>query len=88
MRQFAPLLIGRGPVRILTESQTGIGGIGAAAAGMFVLLLIGLWTGGWWLAREDRRFIDRTRTNSFSLPAGTSLNDLELGSHESTGENR
>ncbi len=76
-RLIAPLVIGRGPVRIDVEQGGGqtaelIGG------GLFVLALLGIWAAAWWFARGDRRFRERTAAASFSLPPGQSLDALNV----------
>jgi hypothetical protein len=40
--------------------------------------LAGIWAVGWWLAREDRRFVRGTLAERYSLPEGESLNNLNL----------
>ena len=75
--QFAPLLIGRGPVVLQIErpenqvAQWVMGGV-------FLLALAGVWATAWWFARGDRQFAARTRGTGLSLPAGQSLNDLNV----------
>lgn len=76
-RLIAPLLIGRGPVRIDVEQDGGqiaelVGG------GLFVLALLAIWAAAWWFARGDRRFRQQTAAARFSLPAGQSLDDLNV----------
>lgn len=78
VRQFAPLVIGRSPLLLQLADDTGVRFFGAMAAGMFVLLLAGIWLAAWWLAREDRRFVRSTLAERYSLPKGESLNDLDL----------
>jgi hypothetical protein len=75
--QYAPLLIGRGPILLQIERQENqvaqwvMGGV-------FLLALAGVWATAWWFARGDRQFAARTRGAGFSLPAAQSLNDLKV----------
>jgi hypothetical protein len=78
MQQFAPLVIGRSPLVLEPADGTGRHFIGIVAAGMFLLLLGGIWAAGWWMARADRRFVRGTLAERYSLPEGESLNDLNL----------
>jgi hypothetical protein len=76
-RLIAPLVIGRGPVRI--DLEQGEGHIAElVAGGLFVLALVGIWAVAWWFARGDRRFWQRTAAASFSLPPGQSLDALNV----------
>jgi hypothetical protein len=85
MQQFAPLVIGRSPIVLQPADATGVHFFSVVAAGMFVLLLAGIWLAGWWLARADRRFVRGTLAERYSLPEGESLNDLDLEVDRSAG---
>ena len=85
MQQFAPLVIGRSPLVLPPADDAGRHFFGVVAAGMFVLLLAGIWAVGWWLAREDRRFVRGTLAERYSLPKGESLNDLNLDVDRNAG---
>ncbi|MEX2092261.1 MAG: hypothetical protein WD971_06270 [Pirellulales bacterium] len=86
MRQFAPLLIGRGPILIDEADASASDSTGLIAAGLFVVLLGAIWAAGWWLARDDRRFVETTLAKQFSLAEGESLNDVDFDLSESTRE--
>ena len=86
MRQFAPLVIGRSPIVLEVAEPTDRNSFGVVAAGIFVLLLGGFWAAGWWLAREDRRFVRGTLAERYSLPEGKSLNDLDFDVDRTTGD--
>jgi hypothetical protein len=75
--QFAPLLIGRGPV-ILQTATPDTQVTQWIFAGMFVLALAGVWTAAWWFARDHRKAAARARAANLSLPPGQSLNDLNI----------
>ncbi len=85
MQQFAPLVIGRSPLVLQLAEDTGVHFFSVVAAGMFVVLLGGIWAVGWWLAREDRRFVRGTLSERYSLPEGESLDDLNLEVDRSAG---
>jgi hypothetical protein len=87
LRQFAPLLIGRGPIMLQQPEPSRIESFGLIAAGLFVLVLGAVWAAGWWLAREDRRFVRSTLADQFSVPHGESLNDLDFDLSEPPREN-
>jgi hypothetical protein len=76
-RQYAPLLIGRSPLTLRIEVE---GGNFARLLGgtLFLLGLAGFGAAAWWFARDDRKFVERTRNTAFSLPASESLNELNL----------
>ena len=86
MRQFAPLVIGRSPIMLEQAETTGSESFGWIAAGLFLLLLGAIWVAGWWLAREDRRFVQTTLAKQFSVADGESLNDLQFDLSESGRE--
>jgi hypothetical protein len=75
--QFAPLLIGRGPVVLQIEyaanqvTQWVLGGV-------FLLALAGIWATAWWFARGDRQFAARNKGVELSPPAGQFLKDLNV----------
>jgi hypothetical protein len=74
---IAPLVIGRGPVRLKLEQSGGqVGEL--VGGGLFVLALAGIWAMAWWFARGDRQFRRRTAAAVFSLPAGESLDELQV----------
>jgi hypothetical protein len=75
--QYAPLLIGRAPLVLPAQAGSGeaarlVGG------GLFLLALVVFVAAIAWLARDDRRFRQRTPSSHFSLPPGQSLNDLSV----------
>jgi hypothetical protein len=75
--QFAPLLIGRGPVVLQIEhssSQVTQWLLG----GTFLLALAGIWATAWWFARGDRQFAARNRGATLSPPVGQFLKDLNV----------
>jgi hypothetical protein len=74
--QFAPLLIGRGPV-FLEPAENESSLARWVGAGFFLLALAGIWAAAWWFARDDRKFDERTRAR-FSLPEGQSLDELNV----------
>jgi hypothetical protein len=75
--QYAPLLIGRGPV-LLASARGGADVTRIFAGSLFILALAGIWAAAVWYARDDRRFRATTPAAGFSLPAGQSLNELHL----------
>jgi len=77
-RQFAPLLVGRGPIWIETPNPTGTGRIGWIVGGLFVLMLAAIWVAIWWFGRAGRRSQVRLLPERLSLPDGQSLDDLAL----------
>jgi hypothetical protein len=83
-RQVAPLLIGRGPVPIEVVPPNASTYAGCFVAALFLLVLAGIWLGGWWLARGDRRVRERSRASRFTLAPGQSLNDLDLDAAQNT----
>ncbi len=87
LRQFAPLLVGRGPILVHFDEPTEARSFGLIAAGLFVLLLGAVWAAGWWLARDDRRFVQSTLAKQFSLADGESLNDLNFDLSDPPREN-
>ena len=87
LRQFAPLLVGRSPILLHFEEPTEAQSFGLIAAGLFVLLLGAVWAAGWWLARDDRRFVQSTLAKQFSLADGESLNDLNFDLSDPPREN-
>jgi hypothetical protein len=75
--QFAPLLVGRGPLFLKVKEARGdwsrlVGG------SLFVLGLVSFGALAWWFARDERKFSERTRNANFSLDSGQSLDDLDL----------
>lgn len=78
MRQFAPLLVGRGPIILETAAPATFAYASYVAAGMFLLLLAAVWATGWWFARDERRLSAAMLADRFALPDGESLNDLDL----------
>jgi hypothetical protein len=81
--QYAPLLIGNSPLVIAEEKGSGIGRwIGG---GLFVLALGAIWATAAWFARGDRQFRERTRAASYSLPPGTSLDNLHMPEADRAG---
>lgn len=87
LRQIAPLVIGRSPILLEPYNPKSDAYAGYFAAVLFLFLLAVVWAAGWWLARDDRRFVETTRTKQFSLAEGESLNDLDLGHDPGTREN-
>ncbi len=75
--QYAPLLIGRAPLRLPPE-QSGSSLSRYVGVGLFVLGLAGIWIAAVVYARSDRQFRRRTAVADWSLPTGQSLNDLNL----------
>lgn len=86
LRQFAPLVVGRNPVRLESPGASASGYATTIAAALFLALLAIIWAGGWWIFREDKRFA-KTLAKQYSLPAGESLNDLQFDLSESTSAN-
>jgi hypothetical protein len=78
MRQFAPLLVGRGPIILKRAAPTTFAFASYVAASLFFLLLVAVWATGWWFAREERRLQAATLADRFALPEGESLNDLNF----------
>jgi hypothetical protein len=78
MRQFAPLVIGRSPIMLEQAQTPGSESFGWIAAAICLVLLGVIWVAGWWLAREDRRFVQTTLAKQFSVADGESLNDLQF----------
>jgi hypothetical protein len=85
-RQFAPLLIGRGPIWILPEELADSTYSVYVMAGLFAAVLAGVWGAGWWIARGDRRFANRLMSEKYSLPPGESLDNLETRLDADAGE--
>jgi hypothetical protein len=79
--RVAPLLIGRAPL-VLQPEQGSSSLSRYVGAGLFLLALGGIWAAALAYARSDRRFRANTPTVDFSLPAGQSLNDLDLRTTE------
>jgi hypothetical protein len=75
--QFAPLLIGRSPLRLQLE-EDGSNLARLVGACLFLLGLTGFGAIAWWFVRDDRRFSERLRTADFSRGSGLSLNELNL----------
>lgn len=78
MRQFAPLLVGRGPIILERAAPATFAYASYVAASLFLLLLAAVWATGWWFARDERRLKGATLADRFALPEGESLNDLDL----------
>ena len=74
---ISPLIIGRAPVVLSTEEKPGTL-TGPIGVGLFLIALASTWGLVWWYSREDRGFHERTLAPRFSLPAGQSLDDLNL----------
>jgi hypothetical protein len=74
--QYAPLLIGRSPLMLAAPERRKAAQF--VLGGLFVTALAGICVVAAWLARGDKRFRERTLAASFSLPAGQSLNELNL----------
>jgi hypothetical protein len=87
LRQFAPLVIGRSPLSLELTDASATDSFGLVVAGLFVVLLGVIWAAGWWLARDDRRFVESTLAKQFSLAEGESLNGLDFDLSPSTREN-
>ena len=87
LRQIAPLVIGRSPILLEQPEASVSRSIGLIAASLFVLLLAAIWVAGWWLARDDRRFVATTLAKQYSLAEGESLNDLDFDLRETPREN-
>ncbi len=79
--RFAPLLIGRAPL-VLTVEQGGSSLSRYVGVGLFLTGLAGIWIAAVVYARGDRRFRQKTPAIDFSLPAGQSLNELDLAAEE------
>jgi hypothetical protein len=81
--QYAPLLIGSAPLIIKETAASNLGRwIGG---GLFLLALGAICVTAAWFARGDRAFRERTRAAKYSLPPGTSLDDLHLATADSPG---
>jgi hypothetical protein len=87
LRQIAPLLVGRSPIMLQLPKTSAAESFAVVAAGLFVLLLGVVWVAGWWLAREDRRFVRSTLAKQFSVAEGESLNDLDFDLRSNVREN-
>jgi hypothetical protein len=85
-RQFAPLLIGRGPIWILPEESADSTYSVYVMAGLFAAVLASVWAAGWWIARGDRRYAKRLMSEKYSLPPGESLDNLEVRLDADAGE--
>jgi hypothetical protein len=82
--QYAPLLLGSAPLIIKETAPSNLGRwIGG---GLFLLALGAICVTAAWLARGDRAFRERTRAANYSLPPGTSLDDLNLATADSPGD--
>ncbi len=79
--RFAPLLIGRAPL-VLPPVQADSAVSSYVGIGLFLLGLAGMWIAALIYGRSDRQFRRRTPAVDFSLPAGQSLNDLDLAAAE------
>ena len=82
--RYAPLLIGRAPLR-LPPAQGSSSLSQYVGGGLFLLGLAGIWIAAVVYARSDRQFRKRTPAVDLSLPAGQSLNDLNLAPAEQPG---
>lgn len=75
--RYAPLLIGRAPVRLPAEER-GQAFSSYVGVGLFLAGLVGICVAAVVYGRGDRQFRRRTQAVDFSLPEGQSLNDLNL----------
>jgi hypothetical protein len=74
---ISPLLVGRAPVQlVLEEGPSRIGDL--VAGGLFILAFAAVWGLVWWYSRDERQFHERTLKPAYALPAGTSLDPLNL----------
>jgi hypothetical protein len=84
--RYAPLLIGRAPLRLLVDERSrefsSYVGIGLFLAGF-----VGICLAAVVFSRSDRRFRRRTWAVDYSLPEGQSLNDLNLAMVETPSTN-
>jgi hypothetical protein len=85
-RQFAPLLVGRGPIWLQTPSPAGTGQAGWILGGLFVLVLAAIWAAVWWFGRGGRRFGERALPERLSLPTGQSLDGRDNSTDGETQE--
>jgi hypothetical protein len=69
-RQFAPLLVGRGPIWLQTPSPAGTSRMGLIVGGLFVVLIAAIWAAIWWFGRGQRRSPERELPERLSLPDG------------------
>lgn len=76
--QLAPLLIGRGLKWHPPTKPARNPWLGAIAAGLFVLALLGVWLALWRNSRGDKQFHDQTLSRQFAPDSGKSLNDIGL----------
>lgn len=84
--QFAPLLIGRGPIWLQAPTNDAAAYAAWFAGVAFVVVVAAIWAAGWWLARGDRRFQERTLARRFALPDGQSLDGMDVGSDAMSSE--
>jgi hypothetical protein len=74
--QYAPLLVGRGPLTLQVEDSRGNWGR-LVGGSLFLLGLVSFGALAWWFARDDRKFSERTRNASFSFDPGQVHNELK-----------
>lgn len=75
--RYAPLLIGRAPIRLLPAEQ-GPALSRYVGVGLFLVGLAGVTVAAVVFGRGDRQFRRRTRAMDYTLPEGQSLNDLQV----------
>jgi hypothetical protein len=76
--QLAPLLIGRDLHWHPAEAPASNPLLGAIAAGLFVVALLGVWLALWRYGRGDKQFHDETMARQIAPEAGVSLDDIGL----------
>jgi hypothetical protein len=76
-RQLAPMLLGNQAVWLLPPSKSGAAA-GVIAAALFLLAMVGLFVGVWYLNRGDRKFRESTIARQLAPEPGVSLDKLGL----------
>jgi hypothetical protein len=76
-RQLAPMLIGKAPLWLRTETKENPYAQGIAA-GLFVAAIVGVWLAVWRFNRGDRKFQKQVIDKKFEPQPGQSLNNLDL----------
>lgn len=76
-QQLAPLLIGREPIWLQTDSARDPYH-GIMAGGLFVLAVLGAWLSVWRYSRRDKQFHARVLGPRYAVEEGESLNELGI----------
>ncbi|NIL99339.1 MAG: hypothetical protein GTO53_14660 [Planctomycetales bacterium] len=81
-RRYAPLLIGRRPIWEREPPADANLVAGVIAGGLFIVALIGVWVGVWYMNRTDRKFEKAVVAKVQAAYGPVSLNDLNLQAND------